>query len=259
MLGVAAVDGIVFDLGVSSFQLDEPGAASPSRPTVPWTCAWRRAGRRRQISSTVSTRASLPDMFATLGEEPQARAVARAIGRARRATPIVTTGALAAVIGSRQRRAAGSTRPGDALLPGAADGGQRRARRARPRPARSRGPAAPWRPPGRGLLPLRRGRSGEAVRQRPWRPRGPALAPSAAGRAAAEALALAASGVDKPGAAELAANPRARSARLRAAERLEAGRRPTRREADGCAPREPPLHPDGRRALRRVPPPRPSS
>lgn len=39
-LGVEAVDGMLFDLGVSSPSWTRPGGASATCTTPPWTCVW---------------------------------------------------------------------------------------------------------------------------------------------------------------------------------------------------------------------------
>ena len=44
-LGLPSVQGVLFDLGVSSPQLDDPTAASPTPMTRRWTCGWTPAAR----------------------------------------------------------------------------------------------------------------------------------------------------------------------------------------------------------------------
>jgi 16S rRNA (cytosine1402-N4)-methyltransferase len=96
--GSAAADGVVFDLGVSSMQLDEAARGFSFRLDGPLDM---RMGRDGPSAADVIARAGERDLaavIATLGEEKQARAVARAIVRARAERPIVTTRALAEIV-----------------------------------------------------------------------------------------------------------------------------------------------------------------
>jgi 16S rRNA (cytosine1402-N4)-methyltransferase len=97
--GYDAVDGVILDLGVSSMQLDEAGRGFSFRLDGPLDM---RMGESRTSAADLVARASERDLaaiIATLGEERHARAVARAIVRARDATPIATTAALADIVG----------------------------------------------------------------------------------------------------------------------------------------------------------------
>ena len=118
--GYDAVDGVVLDVGVSSMQLDEAARGFSFRLDGPLDM---RMGGAGPSAADVVQRASERDLaaiIATLGEERHARAVARAIVRARDATPIETTGALAEIVGRVVHARPGADPSGDAHLPGAA-------------------------------------------------------------------------------------------------------------------------------------------
>jgi len=96
--GIAAVDGVVFDLGVSSMQLDEAARGFSFRREGPLDMRMGREGpTAADVVARVSERA-LAAIIATLGEERHARAVARAIVRARGERVIDTTRALAEIV-----------------------------------------------------------------------------------------------------------------------------------------------------------------
>jgi 16S rRNA (cytosine1402-N4)-methyltransferase len=220
--GVAALDGVVFDLGVSSFQLDTAERGFSFRAEGPLDMRMERAGRTAADLVNTLPERDLADLILTFGEERHARRIARAILRARAEAPITTTARLAAIV----RAAVPPSRDGidpatrsfqalriavndelgelerglDAAIALLAPGGRivavsfhsledRLVKRA---------------------LAAASGRAGAPSRHDPA-----ALRPAAAPR-----LRLLTPRALRPGEAECSANPRARSARLRAAERL---------------------------------------
>jgi 16S rRNA (cytosine1402-N4)-methyltransferase len=85
--GHDAVDGVVFDLGVSSMQLDEAARGFSFRHDGPLDM---RMGRTGATAADVVARASereLATIIATLGEERHARSIARAVIARRRFAP----------------------------------------------------------------------------------------------------------------------------------------------------------------------------
>jgi 16S rRNA (cytosine1402-N4)-methyltransferase len=98
-LGVVAADGVVLDLGVSSMQLDKPERGFSFRRDGPLDM---RMGDEGPSAADVVAQASerdLADIIFNLGEERHSRAVARAIVSARREQPVATTAALADIVG----------------------------------------------------------------------------------------------------------------------------------------------------------------
>ena len=93
-----SVDGVVLDLGVSSMQLDQAERGFSFRLEGPLDM---RMGTEGPSAADVIARAAERDLaaiIATLGEERHARAVARAIVAARKQAPISTTRALADIV-----------------------------------------------------------------------------------------------------------------------------------------------------------------
>jgi 16S rRNA (cytosine1402-N4)-methyltransferase len=96
--GVDAVDGIVMDVGVSSMQLDQAERGFSFRFDGPLDM---RMGQEGPTAADVVARASetdLADIIYIYGEERNSRRIARAIVAARKEAPIATTGALAGLV-----------------------------------------------------------------------------------------------------------------------------------------------------------------
>jgi 16S rRNA (cytosine1402-N4)-methyltransferase len=96
--GVDKVDGVVMDVGVSSMQLDEAGRGFSFRRDGPLDM---RMGHDGPTAADVVARASeadLANIIYIFGEERHSRSVARAIVAARNDAPIATTGQLADIV-----------------------------------------------------------------------------------------------------------------------------------------------------------------
>ena len=96
--GYDAVDGVVLDLGVSSMQLDEAERGFSFRLDGPLDMRMGGGGPSAADVVASASERDLAAIIGILGEERHARAVARAIGAARRETPIRTTSALADIV-----------------------------------------------------------------------------------------------------------------------------------------------------------------
>jgi 16S rRNA (cytosine1402-N4)-methyltransferase len=97
--GIGMVDGVVMDVGVSSMQLDEAERGFSFRLGGPLDM---RMGHEGPTAADVIARASeadLANIIYIFGEERHSRAVARAIVAARQQAPILTTSALADLVG----------------------------------------------------------------------------------------------------------------------------------------------------------------
>jgi 16S rRNA (cytosine1402-N4)-methyltransferase len=96
--GFAGVDGVVMDVGVSSMQLDQASRGFSFRFEGPLDM---RMGQQGPTAADVIARASeadLANIIYIFGEERHSRAVARAIVAARKEAPIATTRALADIV-----------------------------------------------------------------------------------------------------------------------------------------------------------------
>ena len=109
--GVAAVDGVVMDVGVSSMQLDQAERGFSFRLGGPLDM---RMGHDGPTAADVIARASeadLANIIYIFGEERHSRAVARAIVAARKEAPIATTRALADIVSKVVRSKPGEIHP----------------------------------------------------------------------------------------------------------------------------------------------------
>lgn len=226
--GVGRLDGIVLDLGVSSYQLDQPERGFSFRADGPLDMRMGKHGTTAAELVNTLPEPALADLLFNFGEERASRRIARAIVAARAEAPITTTARLASIIrgvlppdrsgidpatrsfqalrirvndelGEIERALAAAAQllsPGGRLVVVAFHSLEDRIVKRFVTEAAGRAPA-PSRHDPRGLL----SRS---------RPEFRLLTPRA----------------QRPGAAETDRNPRARSARLRALERLSADESP---------------------------------
>lgn len=97
-LGVDKVDGVLLDIGVSSMQLDAPARGFSFRADGPLDMRMGDEGPSAAELVAAASERDLAAIIRVLGEERHAGAVARAIVRARAQAPIRTTGALAELV-----------------------------------------------------------------------------------------------------------------------------------------------------------------
>ena len=220
---VTRLDGVVLDLGVSSFQLDDAARGFSFRGDGPLDMRMAKQGKSAADLVNTLDESELADMLYQLGEERHSRRIARVIVAARREAPITTTARLAALVrGCMPRDPSGidsATRSFQALRLAVNDelGEVERGLAA----------AAALLAPGGRLVVVafhsledrlvKRFMADAAGRRAGASRHDPA---SLAGRAAPAEFRLLTPRAMRPGAAETDANPRARSARLRAIERL---------------------------------------
>jgi len=113
-LGLSEVGGVLYDLGVSSMQLDRPGRGFSYRAEGPLDM---RMGGGEDGGPTAAevvngySEEELARIVFEYGEERLARRIARAIVRARNRAPITTTGQLASVVASAVGRRPGGSHP----------------------------------------------------------------------------------------------------------------------------------------------------
>jgi 16S rRNA (cytosine1402-N4)-methyltransferase len=96
--GFAPFDGIVLDIGVSSMQLDEAGRGFSFRLDGPLDMRMETTGRSAADLLNQADEAHLADVFFYYGEERLARKIARAVVADRKSVPFTSTKALADLI-----------------------------------------------------------------------------------------------------------------------------------------------------------------
>ena len=222
--GVTQLDGIVLDVGVSSFQIDQPARGFSFRHDGPLDMRMSASGPTAADLVATLGEQDLADTLYQLGEERLSRRIARAIVTARATAPITTTQQLAAIIRAvvppEKSGIHPATRTFQALRIRVNDelGEIERALQA----------AATLLAPGGRLVVVSFHSLEDRLVKRfmqdaagqlpaPSRHTPTSLAPRPAPR-----FQLLTRGADRPTAAETDANPRARSARLRALRRLPA-------------------------------------
>ena len=223
--GVHAVDGIVLDLGLSSRQLDDASRGFSFRLDGPLDMRMDQDDPGPTAADLINdgTEAELAKIIAGFGEERRARTIARNIVRARAHGPITRTGQLAEIV----RRAA--ARPQGGIDPATRTFQALRIRVNEEICELERGLQQIeqlLRPGGRAIVvsfhsledrPVKRFFRERSQQRQPNRhePQGATKSPDPTFR-------LLTRRARKPDGSEVSANPRARSARLRAAERTGA-------------------------------------
>jgi 16S rRNA (cytosine1402-N4)-methyltransferase len=109
--GYESVDGVVLDLGVSSMQLDQAERGFSFRNDGPLDMRMGTDGpSAADVIAHISDR-DLANVIFLLGEERHSRGVARAIVAERQKSPIITTAALADIVGRVVRSKPGAIHP----------------------------------------------------------------------------------------------------------------------------------------------------
>jgi 16S rRNA (cytosine1402-N4)-methyltransferase len=109
--GHETVDGVVLDLGVSSMQLDSGERGFSFRHDGPLDMRMSGDGASAADVVNAASERDLAGIIFTLGEERHSRAIARAIVNARIIAPIATTHELAQIVATIVRPRAGDIHP----------------------------------------------------------------------------------------------------------------------------------------------------
>lgn len=227
--GVTQADGVAFDFGVSSMQIDAAARGFSFRFDGPLDMRMEQIGPSAADLVNGLSERELADVIHYLGEERRARAVAKAIVIARATAPIERTGQLAEIVRGVLRGPRKGPRGQEPIDPATRTFQALRIKVNDELGEITRGLVAAEALLAAGgrlavvafhsledrlVKDFLRRRSGRA-------PAGSRHLPDSATRRA-PSFRLVTGGVVTPGEAEIAANPRARSARLRGAERMAA-------------------------------------
>jgi 16S rRNA (cytosine1402-N4)-methyltransferase len=109
--GTQGVDGVVMDVGVSSMQLDQAGRGFSFRLDGPLDMRMGQDGPTAADVVAKASEADLANIIYIFGEERYSRQVARAIVAARQEAPIATTRALADIVSKVVRSKPGEIHP----------------------------------------------------------------------------------------------------------------------------------------------------
>jgi 16S rRNA (cytosine1402-N4)-methyltransferase len=176
--GWASVDGVVLDIGVSSFQIDEAARGFSFMKDGPLDMRMGASGPSAADVVNRMAERDLSNVIFRLGEERHARRIARSIVQRRAAQPFETTADLASFVETAVGGRRGARAHPD--LSGHPDVRQRRTRRTGPRAeGGGAGPEARW-AAGGGDLPFAGRPAGQAMAARTDRRRAVRLAPLAA-------------------------------------------------------------------------------
>ncbi|MDF2689683.1 MAG: rRNA ((1402)-N(4))-methyltransferase [Microvirga sp.] len=116
--GFDSVDGVVLDIGVSSMQLDQAERGFSFRNEGPLDMRMEQSGPSAADLVNESSEAELADIFYHYGEERRARAVARAVIEARRRQPFESTRQLADLVASLIRQEPSGIHPATRVFQG---------------------------------------------------------------------------------------------------------------------------------------------
>ena len=109
--GISKVDGIALDLGISSPQVDDPMRGFSFRSEGPLDMRMERRGPTAADFINNSSEEEIADVIYHYGEERNSRRIAKGIVRARKIKPILLTSQLAQIIHANVHRSEGNIDP----------------------------------------------------------------------------------------------------------------------------------------------------